>query len=403
MSNCTLYVRHVCRLKARRDCYDTQKNYLTLEIMVAMRNFLACYLIVHCATSLLSCVAGSNSEIRYLDGHKIQQSYELPLPSTYVDPTLLPESFNWANINGKSYITASLNQHLPQYCGSCWAHGSLSALADRIKIARNASSQDIHFVINCGSQVAGSCRGGSATGTYELIHTTMGYLPYDTCQPYMACSSDIADSSTESLCGYYTATCSPVNICRTCESFLAMANFRCNPITKFPNATIAEYGTITNGNIEDIQAEILVRGPVAAEINGRPLHDYRGGIYTNDTADRESTHIVSIIGWGVMTENEEENNNGNNINASVPTKYWIVRNSWGQYWGEMGFFRIEMGKNVLGIESKIIWATPGSFSETNFPCVEDGKNCGVQGRTYEDPSHDIEAVHRRLRHMTRNA
>ena len=32
------------------------------------------------------------------------------------------------------------------------------------------------------------------------------------------------------------------------------------------------------------------------------------------------------------------------------TQYWIVRNSWGQYWGELGFFRIELGKNLLGIE-----------------------------------------------------
>mmetsp|Transcript_31701 Transcript_31701/g.45025 ORF Transcript_31701/g.45025 Transcript_31701/m.45025 type:complete len:81 (+) Transcript_31701:891-1133(+) len=62
----------------------------------------------------------------------------------------------------------------------------------------------------------------------------------------------------------------------------------------------------------------------------------------------------------------------------------------------MGFFRIEMGKNLLGIESKINWATPGQFSETNYPCSEDGNNCGPTVRMYIDPSADMESISRRL-------
>lgn len=58
----------------------------------------------------------------------------------------------------------------------------------------------------------------------------------------------------------------------------------------------------------------------------------------------------------------------------------------GQYWGEMGFFRIVAGQNMLGIEEKVAWATPGYFTTHNVPCSEDGKHCGPVGEYYIDPS-----------------
>ena len=38
--------------------------------------------------------------------------------------------------------------------------------------------------------------------------------------------------------------------------------------------------------------------------------------------------------------------------------YWIGRNSWGSFWGEMGFFRIAMNKDNLGIESECTAGIP---------------------------------------------
>jgi len=156
-------------------------------------------------------------------------------------------------------------------------------------------------------------------------------------------------------------------------------------IDEYPNATIAEYGTYSL-DVHAIQAEIFARGPVAAAVNGKPLHDYEGGVYSDaNPEDKETHHIVSIVGWGYDNNTDRQ--------------YWIVRNSWGEYWGEMGYCRIQIGDNILGIESAITWAIPGEWTERNYPCYEDGSNCndGVPSRgVYKDPSLNISALYNRL-------
>jgi hypothetical protein len=62
--------------------------------------------------------------------------------------------------------------------------------------------------------------------------------------------------------------------------------------------------------------------------------------------------------------------------------------------------RLEAGKNLLGIEGEVAWATPGTYTVHNFPCSEDGKNCVIQDAVstaqYQDPSMDALQVQKRL-------
>ena len=57
-----------------------------------------------------------------------------------------------------------------------------------------------------------------------------------------------------------------------------------------------------------------------------------------------TNHAVLVVGYGV-----EESTN---------TKYWIVKNSWGEDWGEQGYFRIRRGTNEIGIETSAFQAFP---------------------------------------------
>ena len=56
-----------------------------------------------------------------------------------------------------------------------------------------------------------------------------------------------------------------------------------------------------------------------------------------------------------------------------------MRNSWGEFWGEMGYAKVAKGKNALLIEENCAWAVPKAWTsmETggNKACYEDGSNC----------------------------
>lgn len=289
-----------------------------------------------CALALCSAADLSSENIVYRNGELALQDEKkigeriLSIPPYRENSFLyeeMPDNFDWRNIDGVSYVTTSLNQHIPTYCGSCWAHAALSSMADRIKIQTKGAYADIipavQVMINCGT--AGSCNGGDSNAANAWVaKNDYGGIPDVTCQQYEAVNNN----------------CSPENVCRNCNYTMVKRADTCFAVDKYPKVTVSEFGSVRGD--DDIMAEIYTRGPVSCYIDAGPIEEYTGGIASYAGA-HGTNHAIQLAGFG-----EEDG-----------TKYWILRNSWGSYWGENGWAKIKRGDETDAYKpGTCYWAVP---------------------------------------------
>ena len=261
----------------------------------------------------------------------------------------LPPAVDWRNVSGHSEV---MNQLLPSPCGSCWAFGSTGALTDRIAIA----SDGLHFAISpqalldCADpneirdkdsvpHAAGSCNGGSHHLAYAFASkiglTSLSCLPY----------AGMDQSNWGEL------PCEE-RLCKSCDRFgtCRFVNASASP-RPYLAVKVHEYGSLTG--VDAMMAEIAARGPIACSMyaHSAGFESYTGGVITDTTRYPGTTHVVNVIGYGTTK--------GRGKDAQGGIDYWIVRNSFGQNWGELGHYRVERGKNIFNMESNdCSWATP---------------------------------------------
>merc|ERR1719162_2974879 len=100
----------------------------------------------------------------------------------------LPNSLDWRDYEGNNFMPWTRNQHIPQYCGSCWSFAATTAFASRIMIARGDAFPEIslspQLVLDCDTDNNYGCHGGDALGVYEFFHNN-GAVE-DSCAPYVA-------------------------------------------------------------------------------------------------------------------------------------------------------------------------------------------------------------------------
>jgi len=251
---------------------------------------------------------------------------ESPLRKAGALPLNLPVNFtasqNWPHC---PTIGTIWNQ---ARCGSCWAFGGVAAASDRFCIASKGAINQIYSfaaVTECSDEASG-CEGGSASATWDYISNPG--IPTDACYPY------------------YIPTCLPAQ--QPCLNFVSTPNCWSNNSCANGANWNKQIQTVSSvyglNSVRDAQNDIYTYGPIEAcfDVYEDLLH-YKRGVYIYDgSSSYLGGHCVKISGWGV--ENGIE--------------YWLVNNSWTTAWGDRGYFKIQRGTDMCGIEDSLVAGMP---------------------------------------------
>ncbi len=213
--------------------------------------------------------------------------------------TSYPSRLDYRDFMGYNWMTPIRDQ---KSCGSCWAFSTLGSLEAIIKMYNSDPFMDLDLseqeLVSC--TLTGSCAyGGSQLFAANYIKSS-GITDED-CFPYIAQEGDCKDKCT-------------------------------NPKIK---EYIKEAGTVGFYSIageEDIKAALIKYGPIPTSMKVySDFYAYKSGVYQKSSnATEEGWHAIVFVGWDDAK------------NA------WLCKNSWGDDFGEKGYFWIKKGDSYIG-------------------------------------------------------
>lgn len=228
----------------------------------------------------------------------------------------LPAAFDWRDQNGTSYLG---NIGAQGECGSCVSFAAVSTLEAQLNIECGTPQRSFElsrqYFFSCGG---GSCARGwkvSAAVNFMVDHG----VPDNSCLPYAATEGNDVGCA---------------NACENASSRLITGVSVTRPTTGYIDIDAIKRG--------------LLKGPLLTNmILFEDLEYYGGGVYRHTAGRQVGSHAIVIVGW-----NDAE-------------QAWIMRNSWGEDWGDRGYFRVAW--NDVTLPGRYTW----SFD------VSTAKNAGV--------------------------
>lgn len=98
-------------------------------------------------------------------------------------------------------------------------------------------------------------------------------------------------------------------------------------------------------SVAQLKQALIEHGPLAMPIHGDACFSvYQGGVFNGHNAG-EPNHVVVLIGWDDQKQ------------------AWLIKNSWGEEWGEKGFGWVAYGSNSIG--QFAAWIQPTPSTEVN--------------------------------------
>ncbi|XP_020110961.1 cysteine proteinase 1-like [Ananas comosus] len=237
-------------------------------------------------------------------------SHEAPILPT----NDLPSDFDWRD---QGAVTGVKNQGS---CGSCWSFSASGALEGANFLATGklkslSEQQLVDCDHECDPSEADACDQGCNGG---LMTTAFEYL--------------LKSGGLESEADYpYTGT--DGGSCKFDKSKIAAS------VKNFSVVSIDE---------DQIAANLVKHGPLAIGINAVFMQTYIGGVSCPYICGRHLDHGVLLVGYGSA---------GYSPIRFKEKPYWIIKNSWGESWGEDGYYRICRGRNVCGVDSMVSTVT----------------------------------------------